>query len=425
MRRGLGLAAAVLLLAPAPAAAATDAPDPGSTTPGTVTSAGTDYQYVLYTPASYRPGRPAPLLVVVHGCQTTAEQQMRANLYNPIAEREGFVVLYPDVDALGRAQPGPANQCWKFPLPPHDNPDAVAIAEMTRAAMGMRAIDSQRVYLIGMSAGGLMASIDAAAYADLYAAVGIVESAGYADWPCFTTGVGIPVQSSAQQAYEHMGSGARVVPRFVTGSDGDQAFPATCAEKALEQGLRTDNLALGDSQEGPIALTPAVVRQERKPGGYGYTVSSYRDPDGCLIGERWIIHGMPHDWPGGTSDPEYKNFTDPNAPSASEGSWAFFRRYTKDETALPCAEAPPASTGSATAPAPRRCRAGWRRVRLPSGARATGATVNGRRAAARTARGGMRVRLPAGTRAQTTVVVRARTRAGRRLTRRHTYPGCG
>ena len=34
--------------------------------------------------------------------QTTAEQEMRVTLYNQLAEREGFVVLYPDVDALGR-----------------------------------------------------------------------------------------------------------------------------------------------------------------------------------------------------------------------------------------------------------------------------------------------------------------------------------
>ena len=84
--------------------------------------------------------------------------------------------------------------------------------------------------------------------------------------------------------------------------------------------------SLSGSEDGPIAPTPAAVRQEQRPGGRGYTVSTFRDPAGCVIGERWIIHGMPRDWPGGTSDPKYKDFTDPTAPSASEGSWAFFRR---------------------------------------------------------------------------------------------------
>jgi len=345
----LGVIFALLACFPGVAAAASDPPDPGQTTSGTVTSNGTEYRYLLYTPTSYRPHRAAPLLVMVHGCQTTAEQQMRANLYNPLAERKGFVVLYPDVDAIGRAQPGPANQCWKFPYPPawmRGNSDAAAIADMTRAAMAQRKIDPERVYLIGMSAGGLMASIEAAAYSDLYAAVGISAASAYADGGCFATGTGMPAATSAQLAFEQMGPRARVVPIFVIGGDADQAFPPACTQKALEQGLRTDNLVISGSQNGPIALTPAAVRDGQVPGGYGYTVSSYRDPAGCLIGERWLVHGMNHFWSGGTSDPQYASFTDPKGPSAAEASWGFFERYRKSDTAMPCAEASPHGPGT-------------------------------------------------------------------------------
>ena len=83
------------------------------------------------------------------------------------------------------------------------------------------------------------------------------------------------------------------------------------------------------------------MRKEQKPGGYAYTVKSYRDPAGCLIGERWLVHGMDHFWSGGTSDPEYASFTDPKGPSGAEASWAFLKRYRKSDTAMPCAEAPP------------------------------------------------------------------------------------
>src|SRR3954453_5164396 len=283
MRRW-GLIVALLACPPGVAAAAPDPPDPGQTSSGTVTSNGADYDYVLYTPTSSAPGRAAPLLVMVHGCQTTAEQQMRANLYNPIAEREGFVVLYPDVDALGRAQPGPANQCWKFPSPPawtRDSSDAGAIADITRAAMATRAVDPERVYLAGMSAGGFMTSIEAAAYPDLYAAVGISAAGAYADAGCTGTGTGMPVEASAQRAFDEMGPRARIVPRFVIGGDADQGIPPACADKALEQGLRTNNLVLSGTQDGPIALTPASQRREQKAGGYAYTVKTYRDGGGC------------------------------------------------------------------------------------------------------------------------------------------------
>src|SRR3954465_7965978 len=351
MRSALAALVVVLALPPGVAAAAPDPPDPGQTTTGTVTSNGDDYPYILYTPTSYTAGRPAPLVVMVHGCQTTAEQHMKSTLYNRVAEREGFVVLYVDVDALGRAQPGPASNCWKFPYPPvyfRGNSDTAAIADMTRAIMAQRTIDPERVYLSGISAGGLMGAVEAAAYPELYAAVAIVESSAYGDGPCFTTGVGIPVQASAQLAYDQMGPRARIVPRFVTGSDADLAFPEPCADKALEQGLRTNNLVLGDSQTSPIALKPAAVRQERKPGGLAYTVSDYRHPAGCLVGEKWIIHGMPHAWPGGTSDEKYVGWNAPRAPDGAEGIWGVFKRFRRSDTAMPCAEAP-------ASPAARPC----------------------------------------------------------------------
>ncbi len=135
------LVLSALALASLPGAAAVagePAADPGRITSGTVASNGSDFDYLLYTPTSYRKREAAPLLVAVHGCQTTAEQEMRVSGYNRLAERKGFVVLYPDVDAIGKALPGPLNYCWKFPDPTsyfRGTGDAAAIADMTHFAM--------------------------------------------------------------------------------------------------------------------------------------------------------------------------------------------------------------------------------------------------------------------------------------------------
>jgi poly(hydroxyalkanoate) depolymerase family esterase len=335
-RCALALGAFALVSLPGgPAAADEPTADPGRVTSGTVTSNGNDFEYILYTPTTYRKREGAPLLVAVHGCQTTAEQQMRVSLYNQLAERKGFVVLYPDVDAVGRALPGPLNQCWKFPDPTsyfRGTGDAAAIADMTQFAMAKRAIDPDRVYLAGISAGGLMASIEAAAYPDLYAAVAVMSSAGYADGPCFTNGVGIPVEVSAQLAHTVMGPHARVVPRLVLGGDADLAFPWTCTQKALDQGLRTNNLVLSGSQTGSISLAPASTEQRRVPGGRTYTISRYRDPDGCLVGESWKIHGMGHYWSGGSDDPAVAGYSDVTGPSAAKATWRFFSRFRNSHT---------------------------------------------------------------------------------------------
>ncbi|MCW3014948.1 MAG: hypothetical protein JWO02_2040 [Solirubrobacterales bacterium] len=408
-----------------------DLPDPGSTQTFQYGSGPTAYPYLVYVPTTYDRTRPAPLVVMTHGCQTTADQQMRANLYNRVAERERFVVLYPDVDATATLQPGPTERCWRFPVPTswhRDSGDAAALAGMTRAVMARWRIDPERVYMVGMSAGAFMTSIMAAAYPDLYAAVAINAGGAYADPECLVGNpVTTPVQVSAQLAYGEMGSRARVVPRLVMGGDADQGVTPPCADKALEQGLRTNNLVINGTQAGPIALLPSSVREEPKPGGYASTVSTYRDPEGCIVGERWSIHGMNHFWPGGSSDPTLANFTDPKGPNGAEISWRFLARYTKRATAMPCAEAPAATATPAPSVSQRAgyCRRRQVLLALPRQTRAARATVNGRRIAARVWHGRLRLVLPAGRRARTVVVIHARTRTGHPVTRRHRYRGCG
>src|SRR4051812_38526060 len=54
------------------------------------------YRAVVYSPASLNRSRPAPLVVMLHGCGTTAEEMEGATELDQQAERDHFVVLYPD-----------------------------------------------------------------------------------------------------------------------------------------------------------------------------------------------------------------------------------------------------------------------------------------------------------------------------------------
>jgi poly(hydroxyalkanoate) depolymerase family esterase len=290
------------------------------------------HPYIVYVPGTHRARRHAPLVVFAHGCQTTAEQQMRASLYNRVADREGFIVLYPDVNAAEVAQPGPLTRCWQFFNPSswhRGQGDPAAIAGMTRTVMARWHVNPERVYMVGMSAGGFMTSIMAAAYPELFAAVGVVAAGAYADSSCLLGNPGMPVATSAQLAFAEMGSRARVIPRLVMGGDVDGGITPPCADKALEQGLRTNNLVISGTQERPISLRASSVREAANLGGYGSTVSTYSDRRGCPVGRRWMIHGMNHFWPGGSADPAWANWTDPKGPSGAEISWRFFSRYTK------------------------------------------------------------------------------------------------
>jgi poly(hydroxyalkanoate) depolymerase family esterase len=316
---------------------------PGKTQSFTYAAGDVAFPYLVHTPRGYSRKRPVPLVVMTHGCQTTANEQMRATRYNQVANREGFVVLYPDIDETGTQQPGPLRNCWRFfdgASWHRDGGDAGALAGMTREVMARKRIDPERVYMVGISAGGFMTSIMAAAYPDLYAAVVVTAAGAYADPTClFVNPATRPVAESAQLAYEEMGVRARVVPRLVMGGDADQGIPPQCADKALEQGLRTNNLVISGSQDGPLPLTPSEVHPYGEPGRYESTVSTYRDPAGCVIGERLMIHGMNHFWPGGSAKPAWANFTDPKAPDGAPYAWNFLSKYRKAATSMPCAEA--------------------------------------------------------------------------------------
>lgn len=403
--RALGAALACLLLWAAPAAA--DQPAPGKTVTGEVTSGGSEFSYRLYVPASYSRKRPAPLLVMAHGCQTTAEQEQDITRYDELAERKRFLVLYPDVDEVGRNLPGPLRQCWKFWEPTtliRGLGDPAAIVKMTRRVMADRTVDPERVYIAGISAGGLMASVLAATYADLYAASAVMSSAGFGDFPCFATGIGQPAATSAMLAHQAMGSNERVVPTIALGGDADAAFAWSCTAKALEQSLRTNNLVLSGNQGRPLSFKPAGVDKRRKPGGHEYTVRTYRDAAGCIVGESWQVHGMGHFWSGGTTDPDYSGYADRKGPSGARATWAFFERFRKSETGMPCAEA-------REPPCPRRKVS----VKLKRGtrARAVRAKVNGKRVRAQLRGRRVVVSIPPGADERVRLRIRVR-RAGDR-----------
>ena len=177
---------------------------------------------------------------MTHGCQTTAEEQMRANLYNRVAERHGFLVLYPDVTEAHAQQPGPLSRCWQFFNSEswhHGRGDAAAIAGMTRRVIARRSIDRQRVYMVGMSAGSFMTSIMAAAYPRLFAAVAINAGGAYSDFTCIGTDLAsLPASVTAQRAFEESGARGRVIPRLVMGGDADQGIPPACATKRSSRG---------------------------------------------------------------------------------------------------------------------------------------------------------------------------------------------
>jgi poly(hydroxyalkanoate) depolymerase family esterase len=311
---------------------------------GGVIERGDVYRYAVYAPSSVGWRSPAPLVVVLHGCEETAAEVAAASGFDQVARRRGFIVLYPDGDAVDEVNGG----CWKGIWEPgaegRDRGDAGAIAEMTRAVASRWHIDAGRIYVIGISAGGYETAILGADYPDLYAAIGIHSGAAYDDAAlgCASVGgrhVNATTDALARAALVAMAGRARVMPVIVIHGDRDGRVPYGCGREALSQWLLTDDLVLEREHHPLLPTTPTRVSHAVVTGGHPYTVASYADSSGCVIAQFWSVHGMGHFWSGGSSDPSWSTYSDPRGPSAAGASWAFFSHWSLSGAAGPCTAA--------------------------------------------------------------------------------------
>lgn len=290
------------------------------------------YDYTVFVPSGRRRGVALPLVVVLHGCTMTADQMAAASGYNALAQRDRFLVLYPDVDPIDAAN----GRCWKGIWEPaaetRGHGDAAAVAAMTEAVMARWHADPDRVYAIGISAGAFESTILGADYPDVYAAVGVHSGAAYGGGiqGCLALGqVPTTTDTIARGALAAMGPRARPMPVIIFHGDADPRIPYACGREALAQWLRTDQLILEREHRAPLRRLRTTVGRTDVPGGLRYTVTSYSNPAGCPVVALWTIHGMGHFWSGGSADPASAPFSDPRGPSATAESWAFFSRWKR------------------------------------------------------------------------------------------------
>jgi poly(hydroxyalkanoate) depolymerase family esterase len=260
--------------------------------------------YRLYVPASYR-GQPVPLIVMLHGCTQSPEDFAAGTRMNEIAEQQGFLVAWPG--QIVSANPA---KCWNWFSQNdqrRDHGEPSMIAGITRLIIGEYAIDRNRVYVAGMSAGGAAAAIMGDAYPDLYAAIGI-----HSGLPC---GSATDLQS-ALAAMKHGGTGsvqgfARLVPAIVFHGSEDRTVHPDNADAVIGQ---------------LVAANPMVtsVQEGRVPGGHAYRRVLHANPAGKTMLEQWVIHNGGHDWSGGSKEGSY---TDPLGPDASREMVRFFLEH--------------------------------------------------------------------------------------------------
>ncbi len=127
--------------------------------------------YLVHVPSGYAPETPLPLVVVIHGAFDTAEGMERVSGFSRLADREDFIVLYPNgMGLLGFLQHWNAGHCCGKAA--EDDVDDVGFVAATIEDVCARlSVDRDRVYMVGFSNGGMLAYRFAAERGDLLAAV--------------------------------------------------------------------------------------------------------------------------------------------------------------------------------------------------------------------------------------------------------------
>ncbi|WP_135854385.1 extracellular catalytic domain type 1 short-chain-length polyhydroxyalkanoate depolymerase [Halorussus salinus] len=290
--------------------------------------------YKKYVPTGADGSSDVPLVVMLHGCTQSPDSFKDETRMNQVAEQETFVVIYPDQTTSANF-----NECWQWfndANTTRGSGELALVKGMVDQVKSDHAIDDERVYAAGFSAGGAFVPNLAVEYADVFAAAGVHSGLMYDVAESQTGGTtemsscsGAPTPAGkGQQAYDRMEEFGitRPVPTVVFhGTDDYTVYPCNGDEEA-ERATVTNDLALDGADDDNLDYT-ADDTVNGSGSSLSYTKYEYADDAGTVWVEQYEVEGMGHAWSGGASGGSY---TAPGGPDASQRIWNFFSRFTLD-----------------------------------------------------------------------------------------------
>ena len=258
--------------------------------------------YRLHVPPGHDASAPAALVVALHGGGGNAAGLEAHIGMDAIADREGFLAVYPD----GNGRLGEilltwnSGNCCGYALDEQAD-DVAFVRALVRQLSTAYAIDADRVYATGISNGGMMSYRLACEASDLFAAVAPVAGAlSVACDPSEPVSI-LAIHGTDDQHV--LFEGGVPMTSFDTHERVDPSVQDTLALWAWRDGC---SLEPTRDQAGTVIH------------------DAYPDCDSGLSVELLAIEGGGHVWPGGESPSRTEDELD-----ASEAIWAFFEAHPK------------------------------------------------------------------------------------------------
>lgn len=271
----------------------TEALQPGAST-HTMNVGGHERSFITYRPAARPPTAGYPVVVVLHGGLGSARQAERSYGWDVQAEKQGFIVVYPD--GLGHTWNAGGGCCG---VPAQKNIDDVAfITSVLEQTATLVDVDPARRYATGMS-NGAMLSFRLACETSLFSAIAPV--AGTQLVPC--------TQAPPTSLLEiHGAADTKVRPDGKPGN-GPGHIDGPPLKTVMDQWRTRDHCAASrTTTSGKVTTTTATCPKDRDV-------------------ESIMIAGAGHQWPGSTS-PGYPGADQPSpALNATDTIGKFFARH--------------------------------------------------------------------------------------------------
>ncbi len=282
-----------------------------------------DRSYELFVPRNSLGSEPVPLLLVLHGGGGTGKgmQYLTLGAFNDLAEREGFLVVYPDGYKKnwndGRVVPTSEAHSTKLD-------DVGFLKAVVTNVKSEFAIDENRIYACGISNGAFMSARLAIEASDVFAAVALVTGS-------------LPTASGARAVPQHPVSVMMIngtedeLVRNAGGAVGFKRSPRGTSVPVAEavkfwveaNGCASEAAAVEEPDSDPADGTK-VWKQVYDRGKNGTAVVYYE------------IRGGGHTWPGGAQyAPEFLVGKTSKDLNACQVIWQFFKQHPKSPSRWP------------------------------------------------------------------------------------------
>lgn len=147
--------------------------------------------YMIHFPSNLRITTGLPVVIVLHGGGSDAESIIKASGFSDKADKEGFMTVYPEgVGTSGERQTWNASHCCGHARQENAN-DVEFITKLIDELETSLIIDKTRIYVAGVSNGGMLAHRIGGILSSRIAAIGVVGGAMFDDQPAPDTPISV------------------------------------------------------------------------------------------------------------------------------------------------------------------------------------------------------------------------------------------